>query len=144
MKDEELQNRRDFFKKVAKTTLPILSGLLLASHPTVAKAAKKSLDFDKEMQCYCYGCVGGCDGGCYSCCVGECRYTCLGSCNNTCRNTCIGSCHTTCSGGCTGMAYFWAWIILKITDGIGSPVRPRTSPSSLPKIANSPVSIATS
>ena len=82
-KQEELQSRRDFFKKTVKGVLPIIGAIVLANSPLLAKADKI------EMRCTgtCYGtCKGSCEG---------CRYTCTGDCKNACT-----SCRYTCSGGC--------------------------------------------
>lgn len=38
-KNEELQSRREFFKKAAKGALPILGAVVLASAPGLANAA---------------------------------------------------------------------------------------------------------
>lgn len=87
-KNEELQSRREFFKKVAKGALPILGAIVMAQMPELSKAMTKN----DEVGCYCYGCVGGCQG--------ECLYTCRTSCYNTCNNTCTGNCRGTCYGTC--------------------------------------------
>lgn len=95
-KKEELQSRREFFKKAAKCALPILGAIALANMPMVARAS------ESEMGCR-YGCSGSCSGGCSSSCSGSCRYTCSGTCKNTCegcRHTCSGSCSHSCSGTC--------------------------------------------
>ena len=39
-KNEELQSRREFFKKAAKGALPILGAIILASNPVLAKAGE--------------------------------------------------------------------------------------------------------
>ena len=41
-KNEELQSRREFFKKAAKGALPILGAILLAGMPNVVNAAQKT------------------------------------------------------------------------------------------------------
>ncbi len=53
-KNEELQNRREFFKKAAKSALPILGAIVLAGAPQILKATEKS-----PMGCN-YGCAGAC------------------------------------------------------------------------------------
>lgn len=40
-KKDELQNRREFFKKAAKGALPILGAIVLANMPGVLNAAGK-------------------------------------------------------------------------------------------------------
>jgi hypothetical protein len=54
-KDEELQSRRDFFKKAAQKALPILGGIIIASTPLLSQAA----NHESETE---YGCDWGCSG----------------------------------------------------------------------------------
>ncbi len=93
-KNEELQSRREFFKKAAKGALPIIAAVALAGIPNVIKAA------DTPMGCR--SCSGGCSGGCTGTCYGTCQHTCKGSCNNTCYDRCLGTCKSSCQGGCKG------------------------------------------
>ena len=51
-KNEELQSRREFFKKAAKSALPILGAIVLAGAPLISKA-------EQPMGCN-YGCSGAC------------------------------------------------------------------------------------
>ena len=103
-KNEELQSRRDFFKKTAKSVLPILGAVVLAGVPNLVKAE------EDPMGCQ-YGCSGGCSGGCHYSCSGTCKNTCDGcrySCQGTCKNTCDGcrySCQGTCKNTCDGCRY---------------------------------------
>lgn len=90
-KNEELQSRREFFKKAAKATLPVIGAIVLSTVPTFANAAKTPS-----------GCQGTCIGMCYGSCKG-CQYTCSGTCSSgckgcqyTCSGTCSGSCKTSC------------------------------------------------
>lgn len=75
MKEEkdELQSRRQFFKKAAKGALPILGAIVLSQSPLIGSASNIS---------------NGCS-----------RYGC-GLCTNSCTSNCKGGCQTTCSGGC--------------------------------------------
>ena len=98
-KNEELQSRRDFFKKAAKAVLPVIGAIIVSNIPSNKLNAS-------EMQCYCTSCVGSCSGDCYSTCLGGCMYSCPNSCQNTCKGTCAYTCSTTCSGGCSGMNMF--------------------------------------
>ncbi|WP_182435865.1 hypothetical protein [Leyella stercorea] len=41
-KNEELQSRREFFKKAAKGALPILGAILLSGAPQILNVAEKS------------------------------------------------------------------------------------------------------
>lgn len=81
-KNEELQSRREFFKKAAKGALPILGAIVLANAPAIVNAAG-------ESPMGCNGCASGCTGGC----SGRCE-SCVGSCNNTCKFTCENHCKT--------------------------------------------------
>ena len=74
--NEELQSRREFFKKAAKGALPILGVMVLANVPGLVNAAETP-----SM---------GCD------------YTCAASCQRGCNSGCQGTCKTSCSGGCRG------------------------------------------
>lgn len=88
--NEELQSRREFFKSAAKSVLPILGAVVLASNPVIAKAAETSM-----------GCNNSCSRGCASYCTGRCQTTCNTSCKNHCRDNCGATCKYTCSGKCT-------------------------------------------
>lgn len=90
-KNEELQSRREFFKKAAKSALPILGAIVLASSPVLVQAVEKAPT----------GCTGTCVGGCYGGCKG-CSTTCSGTCSGSCSHTCSTTCSGTCSGGCKG------------------------------------------
>lgn len=98
-KKNELQSRRDFFKKSLQKALPILGAIAMLAIPFQKTNAAVN-------ECYCYGCVGGCQDGCMSTCLGECYTGCYTSCNVTCKGTCIGTCSGTCSGSCSGSSYF--------------------------------------
>ena len=89
---EEIQSRREFFKKAAKAALPILGVALLVSNPIVAKAT------ETPMSCY-YSCTGSCYGGCTAC-----YGTCLGGCQGNCKG-CTGSCREYCTTTCRGTCY---------------------------------------
>ncbi len=78
--NEELQSRRDFFKKAASRALPILGAALLASTPFAARATEMA--------------TGCSDDGC--------SYSCRTSCQNECKGHCRYACKTTCSGTCSG------------------------------------------
>ena len=84
-KREELQSRREFFKKAAKGALPILGAIVLASAPVIANAAE-----DAPMGCkYCsVACSGNCDGTCKGSCRGECYKGCLTGCYAGCKYSC--------------------------------------------------------
>lgn len=86
-RNEELQSRREFFKKAAKGALPILGAVALANMPLLSKAT------ETEMECNCTSCTASCSGTCTGC---------SGGCQGTCKGGCYGSCSGTCKGGCQG------------------------------------------
>ena len=99
MKDkrkEELQSRRQFFKKAAKSALPILGAIAIANMPMIAKAANHN-------DCN-YGCSDGCTAACSRMCAGcqtSCHAAnCYSTCHNSCQTTCKGTCYMSCSGSC--------------------------------------------
>ena len=98
-KNEELQSRREFFKKAAKGALPILGAIALAGAPGVVKAAEEAMDCNYSCS---YSCSNSCRGNCYGGCSGSCG----GACSYSCQNTCKGSCQGRCSGGCSSMNSF--------------------------------------
>ena len=73
-KREELQSRREFFKKAAKSALPILGAIVLANAPGIANATE-----DAPM---------GCNYGCTTTCIGSCKGACS-SCSHGCARTCM-------------------------------------------------------
>ena len=81
-KHEELQSRRDFFKKAAKAALPIVGAIVLASAPSIVTAAEED-----PM-------------GCETTCSGPCRGNCHGQCVESCRGRCEGTCSGRCEGDC--------------------------------------------
>ncbi len=70
--NEELQSRREFFKKAAKVALPVVGAVVMASLPVQQAQA---------MGCAKYGC-GICTNTCTGDCKGGCRYTCTGGCSH--------------------------------------------------------------
>lgn len=74
--NEELQSRREFFKKAAKGALPILGAIVLAGTPLQGKAetigaCPRSCGITCQTQCVntcgglCTSCMGGCKNGCH-------------------------------------------------------------------------------
>ena len=92
-KNEELQSRRQFFKKTAKGALPILGALLLPQVFTsfTANAAETGCDGHCRQHCSS-GCQGGCSGSCGNTCKGTCAGNCGGSCGGYCRLNCSSGC----------------------------------------------------
>lgn len=91
-KNAEVQSRRDFFKKAAKTVLPILGAVVLAGNPVLAKAVD-------PMGCTRGTCIGGCSGGCDSSCQFHCKGTCKAVCSDNCSTTCKAVCRNACNAG---------------------------------------------
>lgn len=84
--NEELQSRREFFKKAAKSALPVVGAVLLSQVSTIPALA--------ATEC------SGCTGACVTTCAGTCMGTCKGSCDASCQGTCDGSCKAGCGDKC--------------------------------------------
>jgi len=91
-KKDDIQSRREFFKKAAKKALPIVGAIVLASVP-IEKA-------DAQWGSGCNSCSGGCM-GCSGGCTGDCGSSCGRGCSGGCTGTCQNSCSGTCSNMCT-------------------------------------------
>lgn len=106
IKSEEIQSRREFFKRSIKTILPIFGIALFGTKSVLAKTEyNSSKKTNAPMDCYgscygtCYGTCLSCTGTCTSC-YGTCT-SCYGTCTS-CYGTCIG----TCFGGCWWLVYY--------------------------------------
>lgn len=100
-KNKELQSRRDFFKKAAKSALPIIGAIVLAGAPGIVKAASEEAT---SCQFGCsYSCSGSCGGACSYSCQNTCSGGCQGRCTMVCASGCSGSCQGRCSGSCRSM-----------------------------------------
>ena len=97
-KNEELQSRREFFKKAAKGALPILGAIVLANAPAVKNAAEKA-----PMGC---SRQDGCSATCASSCQRYCTGRCDALCRDSCYNDCTGTCKSTCYGSCKGSSRY--------------------------------------
>ena len=96
--NEELQSRREFFKKAAKAALPVVGAVVLSSIPLVKAEAA-------QTGCSGYSCSYGCEGcsdSCYGSCKGGCNANCI---QGNCYYTCSGGCKGTCSGACSYSSY---------------------------------------
>ena len=94
-KNEELQSRREFFKKAAKGALPILGTAIITTAPLkifASESGSNSCNWSCEASCSggCMGCTGSCTGGCQS----------------SCTNSCVGGCRITCSANCRSQSNF--------------------------------------
>lgn len=94
--NEELQTRREFFKKAAKGVLPIIAGIALSTMPQVINATSK-IAMGCEIGCH-GGCYRTCDKGCLGC-TGGCNTNCAVSCDKTCKAICADDCYKSCTGG---------------------------------------------
>lgn len=92
-KSEELQTRREFFKKAAKTALPILGAVVLSQLPLNVSASESEVN----------GCDYGCSGSCWSSCQSSCRRYC----DSGCTGSCSGGCKAVCANGCKGYSGGW-------------------------------------
>lgn len=100
----EVQTRREFFKKAAKEVLPIISILSISCFP-IQLSAESPVNSCKDD---CFYVCGGCSRSCYEECEGQCKdgcfRTCTGRCDSTCqgncKDDCVGNCFKTCQGGC--------------------------------------------
>lgn len=79
---EELQNRRDFFKKAAKGMLPILA-VAVVGPSLLSSCEKEDDDDDDDDEKKNNG--GGC--GCGTSCSGSCDQSCSGSCYAECSGS---------------------------------------------------------
>lgn len=86
-KTEEIQSRREFFKKAAKKALPIIGIAMLANSPIFAQSDNLRI----------MGCKVGCTGGCRTLCEEGCSH----SCNSNCKGSCTGHCDKSCQGSAT-------------------------------------------
>lgn len=75
LNNEELQSRREFFKRAAKAALPVVGAVVLANLPILRSEAAPS---DCNYNCVngCYGCKNTCKGGCQAECLITCAATC--------------------------------------------------------------------
>lgn len=92
-KKDELQSRRQFFKKAAKGALPILGAIALTNAPFLINAH----ELESTNSCN-NGCSYMCQSYCSRSCTGSCKGSCEGRCNVNCSNSCARGCQYTCNG----------------------------------------------
>ncbi len=97
-KEEDLQSRREFFKKVGKGVLPILGAAVLSALPVEEAKAQWGCN---------YSCQDSCSRGCRGTCNSQCRGDCTSTCGGMCGGQCTGSCRGTCKGYCSGSSGVW-------------------------------------
>jgi len=95
MNDNELMNRRRFFKKTAKEMLPMLGAFVAG--PTVILNTLASCGSDG-----CDGCEAACQDNCSSSCYGSCSSSSSNEGCSDCSSSCKGTCSTTCLDSCRG------------------------------------------
>lgn len=93
-RNDEIQSRREFFKKAAKGILPIVGSIILMSTPSIANAVEVA-----HADCR-YNCSGGCNS-----CKGTCEWKCQDDCSGSCKGTCKRTCKTGCYRYCTSSNY---------------------------------------
>lgn len=133
--NDNIQNRREFFKQAAKKTLPVLAiAPILQSCDTALLVLEAMAEASTQYQnnqpkstytpsssytaptgcgscssaCNnsCTGtCRGECSNSCYTGCTGTCDKTCRGECGSICRNACVSTCRGTCRSGCHDLSY---------------------------------------
>lgn len=70
-KNEEILSRREFFKKAAKTALPIFGAIVAGSILSSCEP------YEGTISCSdCSGTCDGCSGDCWSACTAACMQTC--------------------------------------------------------------------
>lgn len=118
--NEELQSRREFFKKAAKAALPVLGAMVFANTPLWGQTGAPRGGFFQAQRTDCQDCTGSCMGGCQGSCKGTCQGSCQGSntagnpnggscnygCTNSCAGGCTGTCYRTCNTSCSGYSYY--------------------------------------
>ena len=102
-KHNDLQTRREFFKKATKSVLPFLSAICIINTPFIAQAKKIAMGCDYSCEGSCEdSCMESCKTGCYDACGNNCYGTCVTHCNGSCYDSCQGGC-SSCSGSCTSL-----------------------------------------
>ena len=104
-KNEELQSRREFFKRAAKGALPIIGAIAMMNLPMFSRASDEKITSSGCDNCS-YACGGSCASGCSLQCRQGCKTSCALNCNsqsssNPC-GSCYNACYSSCSGGCRG------------------------------------------
>ena len=104
-KNNETQNRREFFKEAARKALPIIGAVALLSNPVIANAVEQDIT---DCNGCSNSCRGGCNSGCHQGCKSNCALNCEGQSHSVgygcdgCKGRCMGGCSGGCSGNCSG------------------------------------------
>lgn len=118
---DELQTRREFFKKAARGVLPIIGAVTLTplltacpggDDPTGCEGCEGTCSSSCSTTCKgtsssgCTGCSAqcqsDCDTSCNTACTTTCTATCADDCSEGCKDNCSNTCSTTCEGTATG------------------------------------------
>lgn len=90
-KDKKLLSRRQFFKRTAYASLPML-GLVMSGCDTFQSALMNSVSNMGSGGSYSRGSGSYDDGGSYGC-GNLCTFTCSKLCTDTCKNLCTTTCY---------------------------------------------------
>ena len=110
--NEELQSRREFFKKAAKAALPVIGAVVVGNLPVMgARTTFQAACSDGTCRALCFGCSGTCQNSCSGTCdgsnsAGNPNSDCHNGCSRSCAGGCSGTCYRTCSGTCSGYSYY--------------------------------------
>lgn len=80
-KNEELQSRREFFKKTAQNVLPFLGAVALSP---LLNSCDLLTNYDPDDNDKPSGCGKSCSGSCEGDCAGDCDDNCTADCWNGC------------------------------------------------------------
>ncbi len=98
--NDEIINRRKFFKKAANIVIPVIALSIL---PSVISSCEIDEEFPETSGSGgCSTCKGSCSGSCGTGCSGSCG-GCSGSCVTSCKVSCSTGCgYNSCKGSCSG------------------------------------------
>ena len=80
-KNEELQSRRQFFKKAGKAALPIIG--VMAFGNLLFTSCSKDKDDEPSKPSGCNGCSGSCSNSCSGSCEESCSAACAFNCGTS-------------------------------------------------------------
>lgn len=92
----EIVSRREFFRKIAQSTLPVIGAILVSNLPMTIKAMESHEASSYQV------CLNNCLDSCIGDCSGRCKTTCSGYCSRECADFCISSCSGGCRTSCSG------------------------------------------
>lgn len=106
-KNEEIINRRKFFKKTANIIIPTIALSIFPSILSSCEIEEEEIDITGCKGTCSTKCGNNCSSGCKSTCSGMCTRNCAttcksqalqipNNCNYSCKNQCYTSCRNTC------------------------------------------------